>query len=269
VIGVGIVTYNRPAFFSQVINSVREHLSDVVDHFVVYNDASDEKHKSDYVQAYSQLPQAKILHETVNKGVAAAKNACLRDLLDRGCDWLFILEDDILIQDEKAVTGYIKACRETGVQHLNFHAHGDGNKTPFGGAIGIHGDYPVTCWTHFVGAWCFYTRESLEKCGLFDEGFINGCEHIEHTMRLAEAKFTTPFPFVADATGSENWLKEIENSIALSSIRVRDDFVHNVVKSREHWQKAHPSTYAVRFENMPPWSCAENCKYCKLDMKTG
>jgi GT2 family glycosyltransferase len=178
-----------------------------------------------------------------NHGVAHSKNRLLEEMLADGADWLFLLEDDILITSPQAVSGYLRACRESGLAHLSYAHHGPANAD---GPREVDGG--VSYYRHYVGAWCVYSRQCLEDVGLFDEGFTNAWEHVQHTLRLAEAGYTEPRPwYVADATGSEFWLKEIPGSFDNSAIRPRADCQANIDDGLSHWRVSSPETYELIF----------------------
>ena len=238
---VGIVTYNRPEYFEKCLKSVRRHLNGAVDGVYVFNDGSDAKYRGSYRRALSAL-DCHSMWAAENEGVAVAKNHLLERMLADGADWLFLLEDDLKVRDQLAVTGYLAACQRSGLEHLSFAHHGPGNQH---GPVDVDG--PVSYFQHAVGAWCLYSRGCLEDVGLFDEGFTNAWEHVEHTMRLVNAGYTTgPWRF-SDATGSEQWLAEVPGSIERSAIRQRPDWHGNVERGRLHWKEAHPDTYSLIF----------------------
>jgi hypothetical protein len=222
-----------------------KHLSGVVDDWYVYNDGSDAKHHGAYERAYKPFAHLHSLltKSSANYGVAYAKNRLLEQMLYDGADWLFLLEDDIRVLDERAVTGYIDAAEKSGLDHLSFAHHGPANAD---GPIAVEVD-GVAFYPHAVGAWCLYSRDCLKAVGLFDEKLVNAWEHVEHTMRLAVAGYTTgPYRF-ADAAGSQLWLEELPNSIAKSSIRPRPDWHANIVNGLAHWRQARPDTFALVF----------------------
>ncbi|GAC1530925.1 MAG: hypothetical protein NVS3B1_23640 [Marmoricola sp.] len=236
-VAVGVVTCNRPEFCARVLEAV-EGLRGV-DATYVHNDGSDPKHRDGYWSAYGEST-ATVCHDPVNRGVAKAKNALLRAMLEDGADWLFLVEDDILPQAE-AIWHYLEACQRSGFQHLSFAHHGPANDGP---PLDVNG--PVTCWPNYVGAFTVYGREALEKVGLMDEGFTNAWEHVEHTLRLARAGFTDPRPWhAADATGSEDLVHEISSSPKDSVICPRPDWRENIEAGRKHWRASSPNTYQM------------------------
>ena len=172
------------------------------------------------------------------RGVGWAKNQVMKEMLRRGYDWIFVSEDDVVVTSHLAITGYIAACESSGLGHLSFAHHGPANvgRTPIERVDG------VTCWPEYVGAWSIYSRESLLTCGLMDENFHNAWEHVEHTLRLAEAGFTTPWRQAADATGSEEWLEEVPGSIENGVIRSQPDWQPNIAAGKAYWIANKPET---------------------------
>jgi GT2 family glycosyltransferase len=224
-IGLGVVTYNRPDYFNKTIKGVIKHLKSHLDLLCVYNDCS--------TIDYSYPPEIDVIYKPKkNHGVARAKNTLLKSMIDYGCDYLFLLEDDVIPQSEKAIAGYIEAHKKSGYHHFNFHDHGPANKSGFLDASDV-----ITIWPHCVGAYSFYTKECIEKVGYMDENFKNAWEHVEHTARIAKEGMHPPFWFFVDATGSENWLKEIEGSIQNSSIRQDEEWKKNMQKGLEYWKE--------------------------------
>ena len=236
-VGLGILTSRRPEYYSQVFMAVQQHLLKAVDVLWVVEDD-----EGSYIYKYPRILPGGIVMNCKRLGIAEGKNTLMRRLLSDGCDWIFISEDDVVVQTPEAITGYIKAAKQSGLQHLNFHAHGPANPQPL--EVGMD----VTLWPNFVGAWSLYSRDSLEQGGLMDTHFYNAFEHVEHTVRLAFRGFTTApagsrHRNVADATGSENWIKEIPGAIE-NSVTIGDSRVSEAV---EYWQGKNPETYKAVF----------------------
>lgn len=255
-VGLGICTYNRPDSLRRVLRGVVQHLGPVIDALHIYEDGSPEPAHSEYREMAQTGDTLVAINGwfTVserNRGVAAAKNALMRRMLSEGHDWIFIGEDDILPTDPKAITGYIEACERSGLQHLNFHAHGPLNRQ--GGWTWPQQWPGVTLWPHYVGAWSIYSRESLEVCGLMDEGFVNAWEHVEHSLRLGMAGYSTVGKGnVADATGSEAWLRALEDQPS-SIVSAVSSEVHSerIRAGQRHWHEHHPESYPLIFAGVP------------------
>jgi GT2 family glycosyltransferase len=90
---------------------------------------------------------------------------------------------------------------------------------------------------HCVGAVTFYTRESLEKVGLYDENFTNAFEHVDHSYQLAKHGFSTPYWWWADIENSLDYVVEQKCSEESSAIRPRADWQPNIQEAFEYFMK--------------------------------
>jgi GT2 family glycosyltransferase len=229
-IGVGIVTYQRPEYFKAAYESVKTHLGDIADEVIAYHDGPLPETQLGYGYDPFQVQWG-----VKNCGVAYAKNWLIKELLNRGCDYLFIMEDDIEILDRKAIVGYLAAHRLTGIPHLNFHGHGNNlEREPL--AISENG---LTFWPNAVGAWSFYTREAIEQVGLMDENFVNAYEHVEHSWRIYKGRLD--YGFWPDVLGSEQWLRAQPYAISNSSIRKDEKkWKQNILAGYDYWRSKDP-----------------------------
>ena len=144
-IGVGIVTYKRPEYFKNCLASIDLK---TIDDVVVVNDGT--PYNMDVVVPLIQ-------HET-NLGVGKSKNDALKHLLDRRCDHIFLIEDDIMVQDANVFQRYISTSKSTGIQHLNYSQHGLMNKLPNSDTpnprtkIEYNNNIIINLYLHCVGA---------------------------------------------------------------------------------------------------------------------
>lgn len=217
-VGLGLVTCDRDDYFRQVLTSWdKADLRSVSHHAEVWNDQT-------------------------HQGVGRCKNALMRRLLDKGCDWIIISEDDILVDSPLAVTGYIEAAESAGLHHLSFAHHGPRNG-PFSSLSPIRFSPQVEFYPNAVGAWSLYSREILTKVGLLDEGFPkNVLEHVEHSARINAATFPVKPSGFPDAVGSDRWLHEIPGS-ALPENRVIHEGPTDFDDGKAYWKEHHPDTY--------------------------
>src|SRR5665213_2567760 len=221
-IGLGLVTCGRRPYYEEARAAIEKHLP--LDHFFVFEDGGE-----------PYVPDS--TGDGENHGVGFAKNALLRAMLDAGCDWLFLSEEDVVVDGPTAITGYIDAAEASGFGHLMFHAHGPANPGPV--SVGP----VITLWPNYVGAYCLYSRVALETCGLMDEVFYNAWEHVEHSLRLSAAGFSPPSFGGADATGSEGWLHEIPGGISNPSIHKDQRWYDAFEAGKRHWLEVQPATY--------------------------
>jgi len=247
-IGIGMVTYKAE-------DRIKESGSKIpgwVKHFVIVNDGTpyDE----------SSYPEhAHVIQHEENKSVGQAKTTAINYLLEQDCDHIFIIEDDILIQDEAVFDKYIQTSLNTGVKHLNFALHGPANKK---GAKGFENlderaqqenltepnprqviKYPngfnIAMYPNSVGAFSYYQREVLDDLGGFDEVYKNAWEHVDHTMQAFKKGYTTPYWWFADIDESWKYLNDIDNSIENSTIGHTPEWQENYRKGYLHFKKKH------------------------------
>lgn len=242
-IGLGIVTYNRPDYFKQCLENILKNVTSA-DYILVYNDGSTE----DYTEVNKLMMNTGIVafDPGKNQGVAHAKNVLLETMLSLGCDYLFIIEDDILMLSDKALTEYIKTGEDMGVEHMMFAHHGSANaKGP------EYKDDFLEYYTQCVGAFSYFTRNILLKSkaedeknewpfpGLFDENFQNAWEHVEHSQRLSVTGLTALFGLFVDIVDSKKYLQEIPGSIDTSTIRGDAKWLEKREAGLAYWEKKH------------------------------
>lgn len=255
-IGVGIITCNRPEYLRNLLNTIPH---DKIDELVVVNDG---KPVADF-----DFPVEKWIDNPVNLGVGKSKNRALRHLYDNGCDYIFIIEDDMLIKDADIFDKYIAAYKKSGIHHFNygpgspfnrkqnieFDLHNrhllDQHSEPNPRLVIDYGnDVKIALYEHTVAMFSFFTREVLEKVGYIDEEFYNAWEHVDHTYRIIKAGYHPPFWWFADIVDSVNFLTEAPGAIDNSSIANKtEQWKKNVYEGREIYKRKHG-----HYPNMPP-----------------
>jgi glycosyltransferase involved in cell wall biosynthesis len=231
-IGLGLVTYNREDYFKRVFEKIP--LSKIHE-LVVVNDGTPYLYKVD-------VPT--IQHEN-NKGVGVSKNDAFKYLLEKGCDYIFLMEDDILIKDPEVFNAYIRASKESGIQHFNYSQHGLMNKyqntnTPNPKTkIEYKNNITIDLYMHCVGAFSFYTRKCLEEVGLMDETFYNATEHLEHTFNIINNDMHPPFWWFADIHDSNKYLDDIPWTVSNSTISSNPKHQEIVSKSLDYFKNKH------------------------------
>ena len=231
-VGVGLVTHRRPDFYERAAASIVTHLGPDARWVGAVHDGPDPG-------GYPQVDGMRLQFRRQNRGVAAAKNLLLSRMLAAGCDWLFLAEDDIVIDDPLAASGFVEACVLSGQEHLGFPHHGDNDL--------IREDGPISHWWAMPGAWTVTSRRALLTAGFLDEEFRNCHEHFEWTLRLAEHGFTSGWREFSAPTGCEAWLHEQPDAIATSTIRADPAWTANIAAARKHWLREHPTTARTVF----------------------
>lgn len=243
-IGIGIITCNRTEFLRNCVKSIKPEW---YDELIIINDGD---------KPITAFYECEIINNEQNIGVCKSKNKALKELLNRDCDYIFLVEDDMKFK-ENAFDEYIKASKGTGIQHMSFAYHGPANKgniskgAPRPRKIIDYGDVKIALNRHSVGAVCFYTRKSLEGVGIFDEDFNkNNFEHVEHSYRLAKAGYSTPYWWWADLANSYDFIEEQACSEESTAIRRGDDWKQKIIDSAYIFQKKHG--YMPAWQNAVP-----------------
>lgn len=261
-IGIGIITCNRPNYLKGLLDSLIP-CKEVIDELAVVNDGKP-----------VDVPLFKgewVLNEK-NLGVGKSKNKALKYLLDKKCDYIFLIEDDMLILNKDIFNKYIEAYKLSGIHHFNY-----GPGSPFNRKQDIHfdlhnrhllkqdsepspkliieysKDIKVALYEHTVAMFSFFTREVLEKVGLIDEQFYNAWEHVDHTYRIIKAGYHPPFWWFADLANSHELLTEAPGAIDNSSIANKSEqWAKNVYGGREIYLQKHG-----HYPNQPPFVSKE------------
>lgn len=231
-IGVGIVTFNRPELLVKLLKSIK--YCNFVD-LIVVNDGDPLE-----IKGYNWY-----LHNNKsNLGVGKSKNIAMKYLLDKGCDHIFIIEDDIFIKDENVFSKYIEASKKSGIQHFNYSQHGIMNKT-FDEkqlpnpkiTVSYDDECKIAFYPHCVGAFSYFSRQCLEKVGLIDEEYYNACEHVDHTYRIIQNNMHPPFWYFADLANSHELLGDEPWSLTKSTISSNPNHKQMISKAYDIFKK--------------------------------
>lgn len=230
-IGLGLVTYKRPEYFKKSFNSIPKHK---LQEIVVVNDGT----------PYDFNGDVELIQHATNKGVGVSKNDAFKYLLSKNCDYIFLMEDDIIIKDETVFERYLNAHKETGIHHFNYSQHGLMNKHPNTEIPNPlskieYKNLSIQLYLHCVGAFSFYTKKCLDKVGLMDEYFYNATEHLEHTYNIIEAGMHPPFWWFADIYESNKYLSDIPWSISTSTISSDPNHNNVINKSLNYFKTKH------------------------------
>ena len=217
-IGIGIITCDRPDFFKKCLASIKDNYNLTI---VVVDDGLNSVVDEGFEFA-SIKTKGKI-------GVGATKNKALKFLIEKDCEHIFLIEDDIEIVDPKVFKEYIRTAKVTGIKHLNYALHGNHNQD-------IHGNttvrktvnYPdntkIDLYPNLLGAFSYFHKSVLDDIGLIDEDYYNAMEHVDHTYKAIKAGYHPPFRWFADVHGSNKMLKDIVPDHQQSKIRNEADF---------------------------------------------
>ena len=263
-IGVGIITCNRLDYLRGLLKTLP---TEVIDEIVVVNDGTP---VNEFVEKEFKLGYW--IDNPVNLGVGKSKNKAMKHLVSLKCDYIFIIEDDMVIKDPTVFDKYIEAYKKSGIHHFNY-----GPGSPFNRKQTIQFDLhnrhlldqhsmpnpkmiieynketKVALYEHTVAMFSFFTREILEKVGYIDEAYYNAWEHVDHTYCIIKAGYHPPFWWFADIADSDKYLTEALGAIDNSSIANKSEqWQKNVMEGREIYLKNHG-----HYPNQPPFNSKE------------
>lgn len=249
-IGIGIITCNRQEYLQNLLTSIS---SCTFEELVIVNDGDNLK------KITLNIPHTQIKNKT-NLGVGRSKNKAMQYLLDRDCDYIFIIEDDTIILDSLIFERYIQASKKTGIQHFNFGPGTPFNRKQIISNFDLHNrhlldnnsqpnpkitiDYSnnikIDLYEHVAGIFSFFTKEILQKVGLHDDRFFNAWEHVDHTLRIINEKGHPPFWWFADIHDSIKYLSIPTDSIDRSTTsNNKEEWLKNINAGREIYRNKH------------------------------
>jgi len=193
-VGIGICTYNRAYRVGQLIDMVRQATPHDCRLFVADDGSAD--------GTVEVLEEKKVLYTTgLNLGVARNKNRLLQML--QSYDFIFILEDDLIIKKEGWVELFLQAHKQSNIHYLLFCPEWYyGEQIAISEFGGVRFSHPI----HDGGVCSFYTKKVIETCGGFHPDFRGyGREHCEFTDRIHRSGLAGKYR-VNHIIGSEEYL---------------------------------------------------------------
>ena len=263
-IGIGIITCERPEYLNNLLDSI-DRRSSGVDEIVVIDDG-------DKKTIYAHPKVDLIKHTDGRIGVGKGKNMAIQALFEKGCDYIFLIEDDMIVLDSSVFRQYIEASKISGIQHFNYGPGSPFNRKQTIRDFDLHNrhllsqdtepnpkmilDYKtckIALYEHTVAMFSFFTREVIENVGYIDEQFYNAWEHVDHTYCIIKAGYHPPFWWFADLANSHELLTEAPGAIDNSSIANKSEqWEKNVYGGRELYLKKHG-----HYPNQPPYMSKE------------
>jgi len=120
------------------------------------------------------------------------KNKALKEMLQSGEDFLFLVEENCKVLDPKIYDIFVATSHKTGIEALMW-GRGSINKR-----LEFNDDPYIDYFTDFVSSFMLFTRNAVQKVGLFDEEMpSNTWQELEYAKRIGDAGLSTPFGMFA------------------------------------------------------------------------
>uniref|UniRef100_A0A6M3ITG9 Putative glycosyltransferase n=1 Tax=viral metagenome TaxID=1070528 RepID=A0A6M3ITG9_9ZZZZ len=173
-IGIAITTKDRTKVLQFTINQFKKYTTEDMC-FVVVDDHSTET----MLHQIFANSIGDYIYNDENLGVARTKNVCIKYLMSKGCDHIFLFDDDCFPVAENWHLPWVNS----GEHHLNFCIDTHQNI--------IDRKENVIWWDGCLGCCMYFTRECIEKVGGYDKRYAKyGYEHYELTERIHRAGIT-------------------------------------------------------------------------------
>jgi hypothetical protein len=134
------------------------------------------------VARFKQPETDLFIHNDVERvGVGVSRNRCIKTLYDAGCDWLFILDDDVRV----IASGFERYFIEQATAH---DIHWLGLPEIFKSRF-VCNDREMIWFDACIGAFHFMSRHAVETVGYFNAGAYDGYgwEDAAYMARLRRA----------------------------------------------------------------------------------
>jgi hypothetical protein len=152
-----------------------------------------------------RLPHVELLRTGANLGFAAGNNVGIRRALDRGAEWVLLLNNDATVEPglADALQQAALARPDAGMLACKI-LHADGSGVQYAGAtfnarLGYSGRVETSGGDELRdvgradGAALAVSREALERAGLLDEALFMYVEDVEWSLRIRRAGFAAVF----------------------------------------------------------------------------
>lgn len=196
-IGIGITTYNSENYFNQLYKSLN---GIKFDELVVVNGG----------QPYREKYDCEWIQHKKNQFVSVCRNDCIVFLMNRGCEHIFLIEDDMLLKNKEVFNRYINASKKSGIKYFTFvstspGAGAPGNRTPKL-VVDYDNDTSISLYGNLCNEFTYHHASVFKKGYLYDPGFRELLDG-ELTYRECLAKkWTPPFWWFPDITNSDEYV---------------------------------------------------------------
>ena len=152
-------------------------------------------------------------------------NHGLRYFVKKGVDHFFILNDNVMVMDDKLFDNYIKVNEQTNIGLMASSTESD---DPYGKnqnlklTLELKEEYKLKLSKGFNGYLLYLTRDTIKKVGFFDERYKGAFEGSDYYKRASDRGVTSYFGWFADIEDSSSNIYYQTN---------RPDFIHPVFNS--------------------------------------
>lgn len=226
---LALITCNREDFLHKALETVDR---DVIDKIYIINAGEQFKQKPEDVKTIQCQRNPTV--------VGIAKNIALHEMRNAGYDFLFLMEDDVLIKDNTVFQKYVETAMDSGLWagQLSYGTHGGiggGNVaddgTPLKRATVQYSQHSVDLYKNSLHAFVLYHANTIPHIGYFGENYVNAAEHLDQYYVAYRKKLGCNYWYFPDIQDSFEYLEDIDSNHERSVIRHTPDFIKNFSES--------------------------------------
>ena len=207
-IGVGITTYNSENYFQTLYKSLQ---NSKIDELVVVNGG----------KPYTESYDCKWIQDSVNRYPSACRNDCVQYLLSKGCEHIFLIEDDMIVTNSDIFEEYIKHSKASGLLYLCFVStswnSGEPNKRTPDTIVQYTPKLSLSFYKNMCNEFTYHHYTCFKNHGLYDPN-LRDLFDVDMVYRQSKTNSkVSPFWWFADITNSDNFIKN--NPVATSRLQ--------------------------------------------------
>jgi hypothetical protein len=203
-IGVGITTYNSENYYKSLYNTLPLEKINVL---VTVNGGD----------KYKDVYEGNWIQHTENVYPSVCRNDCVNFLLQRNCDHIFIIEDDMIIKSPDIFDKYIQASKETGLKYFSFVSTSWESGTPEKRAPRLTVEYKnnvsISFYKNMCNEFTYHHKTCYTKTGFYDTNYRDPWD-IDLAYRESQQDYASPFWWFADITDSDKLIMNNPNAVS-------------------------------------------------------
>jgi glycosyltransferase involved in cell wall biosynthesis len=208
-IGVGITTYNSEGYFKTLFDSLKD--ANLIDELVVVNGGDK------YKKAYS----CDWIQHNKNRYPSICRNDCISFLLNKECEHIFLIEDDMIIKNVDIFKKYIETSKISGLNYFSYvsmssEAGAAGARTPTL-QVNYSDTHGVSFYRNMCNEFTYHHKSCFLKCGLYDAKMRDLFDADMVFRQSISNSNVAPFWYFADITNSDEYIEN--NPIAVSRLQ--------------------------------------------------
>lgn len=246
-IGIAITTRDREQSTNECLAKIRAKTPSHVP-IVIVDDAS----KTPFPEATYRFDK--------NVGIPVAKNKCLELLMDLGCEYLFLLDNDCYPLVDDWLDRFVEVLKVH--PHVSAQFRDLKSSRQLGDITTIYDDGFIEAWTGQRGYCLAYRRDAIEKIGGFDPIYTPGLyEHSDLANRIHAAGLSR-FRYVSPKD-SDGIVESLDQSLKVTRTPL-DDRNGLVKRNAEVHNSRRESGYSAYVEYRQQHDVILTCLYTGL-----